>query len=118
MNILLVSFLLSVNVFQFLHLQTSAVCIRVGIASFAVGLKICTITAAIKKYKSIIKKIEKKHDHIVLLAKTKSNTIEVLISKALSDAYSNHDEFVLVDNVLREYNKMKEKIKNPGNAVE
>ena len=54
----------------------------------------------------------------MLLAKTKSNTIEVVISKALSDTYSNHDELVLVDNVLREYNKMKEKIKNPENVVE
>ena len=28
----------------------------VGITSYAIGLKICTITARIKKYKSIIKK--------------------------------------------------------------
>ena len=39
------------------------------IASSAMGLKICTITAAIKKYKSIFKKKKKKHDKIVLLAK-------------------------------------------------
>ena len=30
--------------------------VPVGIASFAAGLKICTLTAGIKKYKSIIKK--------------------------------------------------------------
>ena len=39
------------------------------IASSAMGLKTCTITAAIKKYKSIFKKKKKKHDKIVLLAK-------------------------------------------------
>ena len=33
--------------------------------------------------KSIIKKKRKKHDQIVSLAKTKLNTIKVLISKAL-----------------------------------
>ena len=33
--------------------------VPVGIASFAIGLRICTITAGIKKYKSIIKKDEK-----------------------------------------------------------
>ena len=33
--------------------------ISVGIMSSAVGLKICTITAGIKKYKSIIKKKKK-----------------------------------------------------------
>ena len=52
------------------------------IASSAVALKICGIPAGIKKYKSIIKKKRKKHDHSVLLAKTMLNTIEVLISKA------------------------------------
>ena len=45
----------------------SLVGIPIGIASSAIGLKICAITAGIKKYKSIIKK--KKHDKIILLAK-------------------------------------------------
>ena len=45
--------------------------------SSAIGLKLCTVTVAIKKYKSIIKKKKKKHDKIVLLAKTKLNSIEV-----------------------------------------
>ena len=88
------------------------------IASSAVGLKICAITAGIKKFKSIIKEKRKKHDKIVSLAKTKLNTTEVLISKALIDSYINHDEFVSVNNVLRESNEMQEKIKNPENAVE
>ena len=33
----------------------------------------------------------------------------MLISKALSESYIIHDEFVLVDNVLKEYVEMKEK---------
>ena len=74
----------------------------VGIASSAVGLKICAITAGIKKFKSIIKEKRKKHEKIVSLAKAKLNTIEVFISKALIDSYINHDEFVSVNNVLRE----------------
>ena len=44
---------------------------------------------------------------------TKLNTIEVLISKALSGSYINNDKFVSVNNVLREFNEMKEEIKNP-----
>ena len=44
----------------------------------AVRLKICAITAAFKKYKSIIKKTKKKCDKILLLAKL--NTIGVLIN--------------------------------------
>ena len=40
-----------------------------------------------------------------------------MISKALIDWYINHDEFVSINNMLREYNKIKEEIKNPKNAV-
>ena len=42
----------------------------IGITSSAVELKICVLTAGIKKYKSIIKKKKKKHDKIALLAKS------------------------------------------------
>ena len=49
----------------------------------------------------------------MLLAKTKLDTIEVLISKALNNSYISHDEFVSVNNVLREYNEMKEETKKP-----
>ena len=58
----------------------------------------------------MIKKKKKKHDKIVLLAKSKLNSIEVLISKALIDSVISHDEFVLINNVLKEYNEMKEGI--------
>ena len=78
----------------------------------AIGLKICAIHAGIKKYKSIIKKKKKKHDKIVLLANSKLNSIEILISKALIDSVISHDKFVLIHNVLKEYNQMKEEIKN------
>ena len=90
----------------------SLVRIPIGIASFTIGLKICVITAGIKKYKSIIKKKKKKHDKIVLLAKSKLNSIEVLISKALIDSNISHDEFVLINNVLKGFYDMKEEIKN------
>ena len=38
---------------------TSLVAIPIRITSSAIGLKVCAITAAIKKYKSIIKKKKK-----------------------------------------------------------
>ena len=78
--------------------------------SSAMGLKISAIAAEIKKYKSIIKK-KKKHDKILLLAKSKLNRIEVLISKALIDSNISCDEFVLINNVLKEYDKIKDLIK-------
>ena len=96
---------------------TSLLVVPVGILSSAKGLKICLMAAGIKKYESTIKK-NKKCDEIVLLRKAKLDIIEVLISKALIDSYINHDEFVLVNNVLREYNEIKEEIKNPETSVE
>ena len=96
----------------------SLICVPVGIVSYAIGINICGIIAGIKKYKQIIKKKKKKHDKIVLLGKGKINVIEVLISKSLINSYITHDEFVSVNDVLREYNEMKNKIKNPETSVE
>ena len=97
---------------------SSTVCVSWGITSSAVGIKFITITAAIKKYKSFIKKKKKNHDKIVFLGKDKLNTIEVLISKALVESYISHDKFVSVNNILREYNEIKEEIKNRETSVE
>ena len=47
-----------------------------------------------------------------MLAKSKLKSIEVLISKTLIDPVISHDEFVLINNVLKEYNGMKGEIKN------
>ena len=46
------------------------------------------------------------------LQNLKSNSIEVLISKTLIDSNINHDRFVLINNVLNEYDDTKEEIKN------
>ena len=53
---------------------------------------------------------EKKNDKIVLLGKDKLNIIEFLISKTLIDLYISHDQFVSVNNILREYNGIKEEM--------
>ena len=84
----------------------------VGIASSAATIKICVITAGIKKYKSVIKKKKKEHDKIVFLAKANWNAIEVLISKAWINLSISHEEFASVNNVLKECNDMKEEIEN------
>ena len=86
--------------------------IPIGITNSAKGVKICAITAGIKKYKSIIKKKKKSHEKIVLLAKSKLNSIEVLISETLIDSVISHDESNLINYGLKEYNKMKEDINN------
>ena len=76
------------------------------------GLNIWAITVGVKRYRLAINKEKKKHDKIVLLAKSKLNRVEVLISKALIDSNISHDEFVLINNVPKEFDDMKEEIKN------
>ena len=83
--------------------------------SSAIGLTFCAITSGIKRFKSIIKKKKMKHYKIVLLAKSPLNRINVLISRALNDLNISHDEFVLINNVLKEFCDMKEEIKNSNN---
>ena len=58
------------------------------------------------------KKKKQKHDKIVLLAKSKLNSTDVLISKALTDSNIIHDELALINNALKVFHDMKEEIKN------
>ena len=68
----------------------------VGITNSTIGLKISAIPAGIQKYKSITrKKKKKKHNYIVLSAKTKLNTTKVLIPKGLIiNLYINRGKLV------------------------
>ena len=61
--------------FQFFSIA-SLVGIPIGIASSAIELEISALAAGIKRYISIIKKKEIKHEKVILLAKTKLNTIK------------------------------------------
>ena len=81
--------------------------IPIGIMSAAIIPRICAKTVGIKNYKSINKKKKKKHNKMVLLAKSKLNSIEVLIFKALIDSNISHDGFVLINNLLKQYDNMK-----------
>ena len=55
------------NYVEHLLVSASNVTACVSIFTFTVELKICVITARIKKYKSIIKKKREKHDKMALL---------------------------------------------------
>ena len=84
--------------------------IPIETTSSAMGLKICTVNAAIKKYKSIIEKKKNKPNKTVLLGKTKLSGIKVLISKSLINSYISHDEFGLVKTVLKKYDDTEKEI--------
>ena len=85
-----------ISIFDF----TSFIVFLIGITSCTIGLKIYVVTAEIKKYQSINERKKNKHDKILLLAKSKLNST-VLISKAFIGLVFSHDEFVLINNVLK-----------------
>ena len=43
-----------------------------------------------------------------MFSKSKLNSIEVLVSKTLIDLNISHDEFVLINNALKQYDDTKE----------
>ena len=57
--------------------------IPTGTTSSLIVLKICSTTEETKRYKSIIKKKQRKHYEIVLPAKIKLNRIEVSIAAGI-----------------------------------
>ena len=92
-------------------------CLFSWITSSTIGLQLSPIAAGIKTFKSIIKKKKEKHNKRVLLAKSKLNVIKVLISKTLTDSVISYDEFVLINNILKEYNEIKEEMKKKKDVI-
>ena len=72
----------------------------------------CNNCRNFEKFKSLIKIKREKYDKIALLAKAKLISIEVLLSRAFIDSYIVNDEFILINNVSKEYGDVKEGIKN------
>ena len=72
----------------------------------------------IKKLLSITRNKKKKHDKILMLAKSKLNSIETLISQALIDMEISHEEFIAIFKEKDKYEKMKENVRNVSEKLE
>ena len=57
-------------------------------------------------------KQKKKYDKILMLSKSKLNSIEKLIPKALNDMEISHEEFIMILNEKERYDKTKYKLRN------
>ena len=68
----------------------------VGIASTSFTLIFSLTTRIIKILLNITRKKKKKHDKILMLAKSKFNSIKTLISQALIDMDISHKEFITI----------------------
>ena len=91
---------------------TSIVGAPVGIASASFTLIFSIATGIVKKLLNITSNKKKKHDKILVLAKSKLNSIETLISQALNDMDISHEEFITIFKETDRYEKMKENIRD------
>ena len=90
----------------------------VGIASASFTLIFSLITGIIKKLLSITRNKKKKHDKILMLAKSKLDTIETLVSQALIDTDRNHEKFNAIIREKQKYEKMKENLRKVSEKQE
>ena len=96
---------------------TSIIGVPAGIASASFTLIFSIAAGIIKKLLSRTIKKKKKHDQILMLAKSKYNSIEALISQALNDIDISHKE---INTILKEKNKnekMKEDINDKNEHI-
>ena len=87
----------------------------VGVSAGITGASLTSIftlgTGISKSLLNLTKKRKKKHNKVIVLAKTKLNTIDTLLSSALNDSKISHEEF---SNITEKniYENIKENIKN------
>ena len=73
--------------------HATVVGIPVEIAGSSLTLIFTVTTGVVKKLLNITRKRKKKHNKIIALARSKLNIIENLISQALTDFETTHEEF-------------------------
>ena len=91
---------------------TSIIGAPVGIASASLTLFFSLTTGIVKKLLNITRNKKKKHDKILMLAKSKLNSIENLVSQALTHVEKSHEEFDTIMKEKKKYEKMKENVKS------
>ena len=69
-------------------------------------------TGISKSLLKVTKKRKKKHNKIIVLAKSKLSDIETLLSSALNDSKISHEEFTSIITEKSIYENIKENIKN------
>ena len=83
-----------------------------GFVSFCLQTCFSLTTGIIKKLLSITKNKKKKHDKILILAKSKFKSIETLVSQALIGMEISHEKFNTSIRQKQKYERMKENVRN------
>ena len=97
---------------------TSVAGAPVGIASAIFTLIFSLTTGIVKKLLSIARNKKKKYNKILMLAKSKLNSIETLISQTLIDLEISHGEFVEILKEKDRYENMKENVRSENEKQE
>ena len=86
--------------------------IPVGLAGASLTVVFSLTTGIVKKLLNMTRKKKKRHNKVVMLAKSKPNNIETLMSQALIDLDISHEEFKSIINEKEKYEQLKESIRN------
>ena len=79
--------------------------------SVSFSLAFSIFTGIVKKLLKTTRNKKEKHDKIVMLARSKLNSIESKISKALMDNEISHEDFETIINEEKKYRELKESIR-------
>ena len=84
----------------------------VGITGASFTLIFSLTTGTIKKLLIITRNKKKKHGKILMLSKSKLDSIETLVSQALTDLEISHKELNVIIMEKNKYNKMEQNVRN------
>ena len=84
---------------------------HVGIISASCSLAFSITTGFVKKFLKTIRNKKKKHNKIIMLARSKLNSTESKISEALINNEIGHEYFMTILNKEKKYRELKESIR-------
>ena len=85
--------------------------IPAGIASVSLSLTFPLPTRLVKKVLETTRNKNEKHNKIVMLARSKLNSIESKVSEAVMNNQISHEDFLTIINEERNYRELKESIR-------
>ena len=83
----------------------------IGITGVSLSLAFSLCTGLVKNLLKATRNKKKKHNKIVVLARSKLNNIERKISEALINNQISHEDFITIINEERNYRELKESIR-------
>ena len=89
----------------------TAIGVPIGITSASLSLAFSLCTGLVKKLLKATRIKKKKHNKIVMLARSKLNSIEGKISEALINSQTSHEDFITIINEEKNYRELKESIR-------